>query len=166
MMLTILFRGQNHVLRKKNPSAFFADCMEMNPLKAWFPEDISIQSFSLSQTQKHISLGHLKLKADPSHAAVHTLTPHRAGQCSASTLSLRHAGMLLIRCIRGTLVTYFAWQSHALLLNTKNGLKIFKYFKNVICSTCFQAFGTVSPMHVHSTFSALLACFFSFSFLR
>lgn len=129
--------------------------MEMNPLKAWFPKDISIQPLSL--TQRYMSIRHLKLKADPSHAVVHTLTPHRAGQCSASTLSVRHAGMLLIRCIRGTVVTYFAWQSHALLLNTKNGLKKIKYFKNVICSICFQAFGTVSPMLDHSTFSAFFS---------
>lgn len=142
--------------------------MEMNPPKAWFSEDIKHPvSLSLSQTQRYSSLGHRKLKADPSHTVANTLTPHRAGQCSASTLSVRHAGMLLIRCIRGTLVTYFAWQSHALLLNTKTRLKIFKYFKNIICSTCSQAFGTISPMLVHSTFSALLlACFFSFFFLH
>lgn len=150
--------------KKKKESVFFADCMEMNPPKAWFSEDIK-HPVSFSQIQSYSSLGHRKLKADPSPTVVHTLTPHRAGQRSASTLSVRHAGMLLIRCTRGTLVTYFAWQSHALLLNTKNGLKIFTYFKNITCSTCFQAFGTVSSMLVHSTFSALLlACFFSFFF--
>lgn len=44
---------------------------------------------------------------------VPTLTPHSAGQCSISTLSLRHARMLLIRCFRGTARTYFAWQGNA-----------------------------------------------------
>lgn len=132
--------------------------------RLYFQKTSSIQSLSPSNTKVQLFRTR-KLKADPSHTVANTLTPHRAGQCSASTLSVRHAGMLLIRCIRGTLVTYFAWQSHALLLNTKTRLKIFKYFKNIICSTCFQAFGTISPMLVHSIFSALLlACFFSFFF--
>lgn len=60
---------------------------------------------------------------------VPTLAPHSAGQCSISTLSLRHARMLLIRCFRGTATTYFAWQGNAQLLSSKPWAKNIKAFQ-------------------------------------